>query len=89
MFTFRYINKNKQPHFISYTLLIENEDKSVFSEVIRIEKCFKLDERFIDEEFLRMEANKEIERILFELKTPVQIPPLDPILEEILDGNPS
>lgn len=77
MITFRYINKNEQPSFVSYTLLIEDEDKDEFVETIRIEKTFKVDSRQIDEEFLREEAYKEIARIEYELENPIEIPPMD------------
>lgn len=79
MITYRYINKNVQPSSISYTLLIEDEDKDEFESIMRIEKCFKIDSRQIDEEFLRCEAIKEIERIKYELENPIVIPPLEEV----------
>lgn len=87
MITFRYINKNEQPHSISFTLLIEDEDGDEFSETIRIEKTFKVDSRVIDKEFLRTEAYKEINRILHELENPIEIPPEIVQIEEIPNGN--
>ena len=77
MITFRYINKNEQPDSVSYTLIIEDEDKQSLQEAIRFVKVFKIDGRQIDEEFLRAEAKKEIARILYEIENPVEIPPLD------------
>lgn len=88
MITFRYINKNEQPTFVSYTLLIEDEDKDEFIETIRIEKVFKCDTRVIDEEFLRIEARLEIDKVLNQLENPVEIPSLDlpiELPEEILE----
>lgn len=81
MITFRYINKNEQPTSISYTLLIEDEDKDEFQDTIRIDKTFKVDGHLIDDEFLRVEARKEIDRIIFELENPVEIPPMDLLIE--------
>jgi hypothetical protein len=75
--TFRYINKNEQPDSVSFTLLIEDEDKDEFVDVIRIEKVFKCDSECIDEEFLRAEAKREIVKILSEIANPVEVPPLD------------
>lgn len=77
MITYRYINKNQQPTYVSYTLLIEDEDKDEFSETIRVEKIFKVDGRQVDEEFLRAEAQKEISRVIYELENPIEIPPMD------------
>ncbi len=76
MITFRYINKNRQPSYTSYTLLVES-DGVEFEGVIRIEKTFKVDTRQIDDEFLRAEAMLEIERIKYELENPMEIPPQD------------
>lgn len=80
MIAYRYINKNKQPKYMSYTLLIEDEDKILFQDTIRIEKTFKVDYNQIDEEFLRNEAKKEIERIKYELENPI-------IIEEVSIGD--
>jgi hypothetical protein len=77
MINYRYINKNIQSTYISYTLLIEDEDKDEFQDTIRIDKTFKVDSRIIDEEFLREQARLEIDRIIYELENPVEIPPMD------------
>jgi hypothetical protein len=81
MITYRYINKNHQPSSASYTLLIEDEDSDAFQDVIRIEKSFKVDIRQIDEEFLRIEARIEVERIKYELETAPIVPPIGPTTE--------
>lgn len=73
-YEWRYINKNKQPSFVSYTLLIENEEQNY-----RIEKFFKINEQQIDDEFLRLEAKKEIAKIEFEKQNPTTIPEQDQI----------
>jgi hypothetical protein len=74
MITYRYINKNKQPSYVTYTLLIDDEDKLKIQDIIRIEKTFKIDYNLIDEEFLRAEAKVEIDRIMYELENPIEYP---------------
>jgi hypothetical protein len=83
MMTFRYINKNQQPTFTSYTLLIEDD----FENVTRIEKTFKTDSRQIDDEFLRSIAATEMTRIKYELENPTEIPLEIPPIEEALNGD--
>lgn len=63
-FNYRYLNKQVFLANVSYTLIIENEDDS--EDFIRIEKSFKFPPEIIDSEFLRIEAKKEINRIIKE-----------------------
>ena len=65
-YDFRYINKQKEPTYTSFTLIIEDKDNDELVDIYRIEKVFKLDEKLIDNEFLRAEARKEISRIIEE-----------------------
>lgn len=58
-YTYRFINKNIQPTSVSFSLILTDDNEKE----IRIEKCFKVDYNLIDDEFLRLEAKKEIERI--------------------------
>jgi hypothetical protein len=62
-YEYRYINRNRQPGSVSYSLLIEDTETK---ETIRIEKSFKVDFNIVDSEFLRIEAKKEIDRIIEE-----------------------
>jgi hypothetical protein len=89
MITFRYINKLEQSNSVSYTLLIEDESKEKFEHTVRLEKTFKIDAHQIDDEFLRAEARLEINRVIYELDNLVEIPPLDLLPEEVIDGDPS
>lgn len=68
MITYRYINRNQQPTYVSYTLLLEDEDGDEFEETIRIDQVFKVDPRYIDEEFLRSKARIEIAKIMVTLE---------------------
>ena len=66
-YSYRYINKNNQPSSVDYTLIIENRENDVLVGSIRIEKSFNVDEKLIDDEFLRLQAYKEIDRITREI----------------------
>jgi hypothetical protein len=61
-YEYRYINKQVFENSVAYTLLLDDPDGD--KEPVRIEKSFKADDQTIDEEFLRIEAKKEIKRIL-------------------------
>lgn len=67
MYDFRYINRNQQKDSVSYTLLVEDIDNDDIIGNYRIDLVFKCDPNVIDEEFLRSQARKEIERIIKEV----------------------
>lgn len=75
-YNYRYINKQVFSNSVSYTLLLEDVDQDG-EDLVRIEKTFKLDDKQIDEEFLRFEAKKEIDRILEQAlqQDVIEIPP--------------
>lgn len=84
--SYRYINKHKQYNNINYTLIIEARQDDVLINEYRIEKCFKIDEKLLDEEFLRRYAYIEIDRIVAESEI---IEPAPTIIEEVLVVEPT
>ena len=78
--SYRYINKHKQYDAINYTLIIEARQDDVLINECRIEKCFRIDEKLLDEEFLRRYAYIEIDRIILEC----QIIETESTIQEIL-----
>lgn len=64
MYEFRYINKQIEKTSTSYSLVLE--DRTTGRPTVRIEKSFKVDSKLIDDEFLRSEAKKDIDRIVNE-----------------------
>jgi len=79
--SYRYINKHKQYDSINYTLIIEAREDDILFNEYRIEKCFRIDEKLLDEEFLRRYAYIEIDRIVAESEI---IEPAPTIIEEVL-----
>jgi len=86
-FTYRFLNIQKEPDTVSFSLIISDDDGDEGFIEHRIEKVFKVDPASIDAEFLHGEARKEIERIKNELTQPVIDDTI--ITEESTDGNPS
>lgn len=64
--SYRYINKHRQFDSTTYTLIIEARENDLLINTYRIEKCFKVNENLIDDEFLRAYAYIEIDRIISE-----------------------
>lgn len=79
-YDYRYINKQIFPNSVGYTLLLEDSDNE---ELIRIEKCFMFSDDYVDNEFLRNEAKKEIKRVLTDsqVNVIVEISPDDALSE--------
>jgi hypothetical protein len=58
MYSYRYINKQIEKNGVFYTLLIRNESSR---KDFRFEVAFKKSIKEIDDEFLRLEADKQIQ----------------------------
>jgi hypothetical protein len=92
--SYRYINKYRQFDTTNYTLIIEARENDLLINTYRIEKCFKVNENLIDDEFLRAYAYKEIDRIISEsqeieqLYIAEQIVTEEVIPEEIVTSDP-
>ena len=71
--SYRYINKHRQFDTTNYTLIIEAREDDLLINTYRIEKCFKVNENLIDDEFLRSCAYIEIHRIISECKEAEQL----------------
>lgn len=87
--SYRYINKHRQFDSTSYTLIIEARENDILINTYRIEKCFKINENLIDDEFLRAYAYKEIDRIILENQPIEQLSLVEEsISEEIVENDP-
>ena len=72
-YSFEYINKNLQESCIDYTLVIFGKIDDEVIEHYRIEKSFNLKEYVVDKQFLKSEADIEIERIVLEKLNPEEV----------------